>query len=327
MSDSRSVSPCSPPRGNRRLLPEDLDAMLAAAVREVVGMSDADRDELTDMLRALVRPAWVLSAVDDRDAGEPGEIGRSRIGGLPDLPRDWRWPTARPQPDAGGSADDAEVSLAFIAQIDLAEAPGVADAGWLPSSGRLWFFHNGESEPNHVVLYADVPRHELRTARPPADVLDLVDACFLLDEPHPVDLHRTLFLTADYQTGWHSQGFEALEDALDERFGEDGAGYDLLAEIQDHLIAAAVTEGPWDGMLMGRPTPCPPPEGSCPCGRSAPADAPGYNDVSGPCSWANDSLLALYGYWGDGPLVYTADANVAPRIDGRRFAATEAWIY
>ncbi|MBA9001980.1 DUF1963 domain-containing protein [Thermomonospora cellulosilytica] len=307
--------------GNRHLLPDDLDAMLTAAVREESELPDDEAAELTDKIRALVRPAWLLSPV--RDA--PSVVGGSRIGGLPDLPEGMSWPTVRVAPDR-------EAALCFTAQIDLAEVPGVADAGWLPSSGRLWFFRDEKgagADPDHVVLYADVASDRLRTVQPPAGLDYLGGLGFgpEPDRPVPVRLHRTLFLTANYKTGWHSQGHDKLAEALDEHFEEDGAGFEVFSDIQRHLEHAAVGDQRWEAMLLGRPTPCPPPAGVCPCGRSTPDDTPGYNTEDGPCAWAQDSLLVLYDLWGDGPLVFTADATVTPPTTDGRWPGTEAWVY
>ncbi|MFF0451446.1 hypothetical protein ACFYT4_34670 [Streptomyces sp. NPDC004609] len=80
------------PQSSRHLLAEDLDAMLTAAVLEASDAWDDDLDQpagdqLIDGIRALVRPAWLLSPVRDGGPAESGEIGGSRIGGVPDLPQ------------------------------------------------------------------------------------------------------------------------------------------------------------------------------------------------------------------------------------------------
>ncbi|MEV5767074.1 DUF1963 domain-containing protein [Micromonospora sp. NPDC052213] len=321
------------PPVNRHLLPEDLDAMLTAAVREAYEKPEADADQLTDRLRALVRPAWLLSR--DRDTTGSGPLGGSRIGGLPDLPRGWQWPTTQLTrlPEDGAAATRG--ALAFTAQINLADVAGAADAGWLPLSGWLWFFRDeedwsGGSKPNHVVLYADVPVTELHTAHPPADLKYLGDLGSgpERDSPLPVRLNRTLFLTANYKTDWQSRGYDRLAEALDEEFDEDCAGFELFSEIQHRVNRAAVGDKSWEAMLLGRPTPCPPPGGACPCGRSTPSDVPGYDSDEGrPCAWACDSMFVLYDFWGDGPLVFTADARTAPAVQDGRWAGTKAWVY
>lgn len=306
---------------NRHLLAADLDMLLTAAVREADDLPEADVERVTDRLRALVRPAWLLVPHDG-----PVRTGGSRIGGRPDLPHGWDWPT-------GGRDGAGPAALAFLAQIDLADVPCAADAGWLPPHGRLWFFRNEsgviETEPDHVVMHADVPAGGLRPAAPPAGLDHLIDegGCGPEpDRPQPVVLRRTLFLDDDYKYGWHSRGIEAVAAELDEHV-EDGA-WEFFAQVQRNLVRAALNEGEqWGGMLIGRPNPCPPPGGACPCGRSAPAHTPGYDNEDGPCSPASDSLLVLYEGWGDGPLVFTADATAPAAVHGRSSPGTEAWVY
>jgi uncharacterized protein YwqG/predicted DNA-binding protein (MmcQ/YjbR family) len=56
-------------------------------------------------------------------------LGQTKIGGLPDLPKDWAWP----QHQSGKS-------LAFLAQVNLAEIRACTDLEELPASGILYFF-------------------------------------------------------------------------------------------------------------------------------------------------------------------------------------------
>ncbi len=81
-------------------------------------------------LIALIRPAIFL-----RSAARPSydlPIGRSRLGGLPDLPFDIAWPNWRGRPQS------------FVAQIDLTELPVVPGRELLPPDGRLFFFYDAE---------------------------------------------------------------------------------------------------------------------------------------------------------------------------------------
>jgi len=87
------------------------------------------------------------------------ELGQSRIGGAPDLPRDTPWPRQRwlksevaswpawsqaeiPEAIAQGTVieegDHIALALPFIAQLDLAELAPLQTA--LPRSGWLWLF-------------------------------------------------------------------------------------------------------------------------------------------------------------------------------------------
>ena len=81
------------------------------------------RDEKA--IRALVRPAAELQP---GTPGKPGAHVGSKIGGLPSLPSPGDWPTHDGAP------------LAFLAQIDLADAPP-AIAADLPREGLLSFFY------------------------------------------------------------------------------------------------------------------------------------------------------------------------------------------
>jgi hypothetical protein len=56
-------------------------------------------------------------------------LGQSRLGGVPDLPPRFKWPTYRGEP------------LAFIAEVNLAEVAATAPLDGLPKEGHLWFFY------------------------------------------------------------------------------------------------------------------------------------------------------------------------------------------
>lgn len=99
-------------------------------------------------------------------------VGSSRIGGLPDLPKDIAWPQYK-----NGKP------LAFLAQINLGEIPSGSP---LPESGILWFFSvfgwqtEDDADPQLPpgkyadnwtrVIYQDVARENLRQSRQPDDV-------------------------------------------------------------------------------------------------------------------------------------------------------------
>ncbi|HEY6287186.1 MAG TPA: YwqG family protein [Ktedonobacteraceae bacterium] len=61
-------------------------------------------------------------------------IGASRIGGVPDVPPDFKWPERN------------EVPQSFIAQLYLDEVHTYDINGALPSSGMLWFFYDAKQE-------------------------------------------------------------------------------------------------------------------------------------------------------------------------------------
>ena len=66
--------------------------------------------------------------VGDEDFEWDPPPGASKIGGLPNLPKDMDWPLCAGEP------------LLFLAQIDLAEAAPFDSSRLLPPSGFLWFF-------------------------------------------------------------------------------------------------------------------------------------------------------------------------------------------
>src|SRR5262245_43438750 len=78
-------------------------------------------------LRELVRPAVSLRTRSVRAADLA--IGQSRVGGVPDLPARFAWPSYQGK------------HLAFVAQIDLREVARAMPDGPLPQEGQLWFFY------------------------------------------------------------------------------------------------------------------------------------------------------------------------------------------
>ncbi len=61
-------------------------------------------------------------------------IGASRIGGVPDVPPDFKWPERH------------EVPQSFIAQLNLEEVHPFDTHGVLPSRSMLWFFYDAKQE-------------------------------------------------------------------------------------------------------------------------------------------------------------------------------------
>lgn len=85
---------------------------------------------IADEIENLIRPSIRMRA---HSVGESKlEIGRSKIGGVPDLPASLSWPTWEGVP------------LAFIGQINLAEVVQYDRARELPHSGILYFFYDAE---------------------------------------------------------------------------------------------------------------------------------------------------------------------------------------
>src|SRR5262249_29064737 len=121
-----------------------------------------------EALAGLVRPALLALAPDAEGCDT---LGVSYLGGTPDAPPEFTWPTHQGSP------------LAFIAQIDLAELPDFPARARLPAGGRLWFFYEAWSLPDDpepgtaVVLYSDTPTEDLE----PAEVPDELDQRYAYD--------------------------------------------------------------------------------------------------------------------------------------------------
>ena len=139
--------------------------------------SDSDLSKLN--LVQLVRPSVRL--VTHRIPQDLLGMGQSRIGGLPDVPRDFEWPRWLPSKvrnDKYGQSwrPGRAAPLGLIAQIDLRAIPRIDDA--LPSSGWLYFFYDRYCEPWGFdpadrgccrILYADGDRSGLERGQLPSD--------------------------------------------------------------------------------------------------------------------------------------------------------------
>lgn len=117
--------------------PDDLEAALAekdliSAVRRYGALK-----RVAEQLTSLQRPSLRITT----EALKGKSVGRSKLGGRPDLPADLTWPI--------GKVAGREIALPFIAQIDIAPLwriyTGPGAQGLLPTSGMLYFFYNMEN--------------------------------------------------------------------------------------------------------------------------------------------------------------------------------------
>ena len=173
-----------------------------------------------DSIKSLARGAVVLrpSGADQK------KLGRSRLGGLPDLP------TVVPWPKGNGR------SLAFIAQIELSSQPKIAVQEGLPAEGLLLFFYEAEQNTwgfdpkdagSFAVIYlpestpatdlaewpADLPEHaqyracslasEETVALPPWESVLVED--LKLDQQQ-LDAYRGVLEAASPDDAWSSRG-------------------------------------------------------------------------------------------------------------------------
>jgi len=76
----------------------------------------------------------------DKDFQGECTVGRSKIGGNPDLPQNFKWFRYEGEHFSDGSI--AERPLSFIAQINCSDACKYDESGLLPTSGMLYFFYD-----------------------------------------------------------------------------------------------------------------------------------------------------------------------------------------
>lgn len=156
-----------------------------------------------DLLISALRAQFWISAKD----GE-GEIGATRLGGTPDLPRQMSWPIRAAMPEyAKLAADDRlpnrwiarqageAVPFEFVAQIDLGEAGQYPHHGQgLPRTGRLLFFvdvallmHRPQGNRDAcLVLYDATATSELERLSIPLQ-FSAMEAWWRGVDPEPVD--------------------------------------------------------------------------------------------------------------------------------------------
>lgn len=87
---------------------------------------------LVHIIKENIKESLILKSKQVPD--EQIDIGKTKIGGKPDLPRKIRWPKWKRKP------------LSFIAQINLADLPKHEFVNMLPSEGLLSFFYSAEQE-------------------------------------------------------------------------------------------------------------------------------------------------------------------------------------
>ena len=148
----------------------DREAFMArSSPRHVALLGDAlarhGLDGYEEPLRRHARQALRLRTTEPEDYAMPGS---TRIGGTPDLPPGIDYP-----------ATDGKL-WRFYAQIDLADIAALQS--WLPRTGRLYFFGEGQEEGDGVlVLHSQAHAAELRSYAWPedaefADGFDVSDA-------------------------------------------------------------------------------------------------------------------------------------------------------
>ncbi|ETT77820.1 YwqG family protein [Bacillus mycoides] len=117
-----------------------------------------DKYELTHLKQELINTVFPCVKVVPKQQ-EIIAIGSSKIGGVPDLPNTFEYPTYKENP------------LCFIAQFNLSDLQNVGMDHNLPKTGMLYFFSienyfEEDVNPNEAgrVLYYDIPVEQLRRA-------------------------------------------------------------------------------------------------------------------------------------------------------------------
>lgn len=83
-----------------------------------------------------IHPKLAIQLVSTWDK-EKDDLRRSRIGGKPNVPKDFTWPKSHNQP------------LVFLAQINCSELPKDIEDNYLPDKGMLYFFYDSEYLPTY----------------------------------------------------------------------------------------------------------------------------------------------------------------------------------
>ena len=173
-------------------------------------LADPELQRVAAAIKQIAQPAVRLAT----SAAVHQQPGTSRLGGAPDVPAEFVWPTLRDQP------------LAFLAQFRLADFAKTALAAQLPASGMLWFFYDPSqqtfgADPNdragwQVLFHEDgaLTPTPVPTAMPPAAhykaaklsflpeiTLPSRDTLAILDPSwQPAELDRYEQLLADAET-------------------------------------------------------------------------------------------------------------------------------
>ncbi|MCK4342070.1 MAG: DUF1963 domain-containing protein [Phycisphaerae bacterium] len=107
---------------------EAWDAPIACKEDLLQRIQDLGLGRWATELEGLIRPSMRIRT--RRVALKSLPLGASRIGGQPDLPSDWQWPTWNGR------------ALDFLAQIRLADVASLDDEHLLPATGWLYIFYD-----------------------------------------------------------------------------------------------------------------------------------------------------------------------------------------
>lgn len=193
----------------------------------------SDRKELVKQMREI----WARLAKNEiyfehEITDEDLPIGTSKIGGDPDVPQGFVWPTTK-------NPNDSSRPIAFLMQINLAETAPFDKDNLLPKSGLLSFFYDYEDLPwggdpeefsGWKVLYFEDAAN-LTRVQTPKEVLD-ADANIFQES---VTIGNRLSIPDPYDE-IASEGNELLDEYAEEAEDEDEQEMtDLYVEIAEEL--------------------------------------------------------------------------------------------
>mgnify|MGYP002778068305 CR=1 FL=1 len=154
-------------------LPEEWVDLMGYWILRWIAEEGGEALALKEPALRLARPALRLVQTSD-DA----PVGSSRVGGLPDLPPGFPWPTGHDCPATFGSDITGERRLAgFLAQIQLAEIADTLAGRDLPSTGLLSFFcfqdvENDKPDNMGVAVHYFADSSALVRTEPPAPLTE-----------------------------------------------------------------------------------------------------------------------------------------------------------
>lgn len=231
-------------------------------------LADQNLSRFQDRILPTVKPAIDFVRRQKQDQDLPP--GTSKMGGLPDLPIGFPWPTRKAlshDPERRSTASDdlyrqrreearqREFPLAFFAQLDLTALS--REAGFdpdLPDSGILYIFEDitafDEHEAYHV-FRIDADRKRLEKQIPPEELVVLSDTkdstLPFFDQPMAEVLEPHSVLTVPYH--WLRVS-EPYYSQMDDFLGQPSTDYRPVITVADGENA-----GPFGDRLGGWPVP------------------------------------------------------------------------
>lgn len=219
---------------------------------------DAGLGRVAEQLISAAQPALRLRA--ERTEEPVLGLGPSKIGGRPDVPEQFRWPSWRGAP------------LSFLGQIDLNETGALPCCRALPSTGRLLFFYDAQQhtwgfDPNDrgsfAVIHSDAPAGALLRLDWPDRLPDegRFGACAVsFSEVLTLPPWESIFVE---QLGMSDEEIDRYVDVLDqmERGESDGMLHQLLGhaspiqrdmQLECQLVANGIDVGGPEGYENSR---------------------------------------------------------------------------